>query len=111
MFEVLPGLRNREFTPDQEELVMAIKDTSDGSLFETFQDYWKKRCDNQFGLSDYDAWEVIDGYAREIFGRAEWYHMREYEKREFREGRSISSRAMAEMYLSTIHLMQVRYEA
>jgi len=111
MIEIVEGKKNRNLTDDQWKLVLAIKETHKESLWDAFQQYWKERCDNTSVLSDYDAWEVLDGYAREMFDRADWYHMREYMKKAFYDGRNLSARDMAQMYIATIQLMKVRFDA
>ena len=111
MIEIIEGMRNRNLNDDQWKLVLAIKETHEESLWDAFQQYWKERCDNTSPLSNYDAWEVLDGYAREMFDRADWYRMREYMKNAFYDGRNLSPRDMAEMYISTIYRMQVRFDA
>ena len=110
-FEEIEGLRNREFpSEDHCNLVLAIKDNTDDSLYERFQKYWMRRCDNPKYLSDYDAWRVLSGYAREMFGRAEWYSVDECLNGAFWNRQSLSAKELSEAYLVAIRLMTMRYE-
>ena len=109
MIEVIAGKVNRDLTEDQWKLVLAVKDNKGKDVWDTFQTYWKERCDNTHLLSDFDSWIVLEEYARKMFNQAEWYHVRQKMYDAFFNRKTLSARDVAEIYLLAIYLMQVRY--
>lgn len=110
MFEEIPGYKNRELTQDQYDLVNAIKEPKEETLYKSFQKYWKARCGNADYLSDFESWQVLYEYVCEIFEKNEYYHIKDAMRRAYFDGKSLSAKDMADIYLVAIRLIQMRYE-
>lgn len=109
-FPMIDGLRNRELTQDQYDLVTAIKDRMDTTLYLAFQEYWMKHCDNSHELSAFDSWRVLSECADEMFDRSDRYYMRKNIENCFWHKKALSATDMCICILGAIELMQMRYD-
>lgn len=105
--------RDRDLTPDQYNMVIAIKQGKYGVLG-NFQEFWKERCNNTEYLKAERIYTILSQFALEVFDRADWaFYLRElpkYYEKVYNPSQQLSIVEINDLFLRTIHLMQMRYE-
>jgi len=104
-------MRNRELNQDEYNMVIAIKQGSQETLNDRFQDFWKERCGLEH-ISQVDTFDILSEFALNRFDRPETSFILDEIKRVsfWDKDKTFSMEDINDLFLRAIRSMRMIYE-